>query len=184
MPRKDEPPQVVRELVAHNIRALLDARHKLERPETLDQAIADRIVDFCGTMGFVYFQTAAIAAWVVLNLGLVPFVRPFDRPPFPVLTMFLSVEAVLLAAFVLVGQRRRAAVSDRRADLDVQITLLSEHKTTHVVELLHAIAERVGAPTDVIAKHELREDVAAEHVLDQIEELEERQLEEDRDDGR
>jgi uncharacterized membrane protein len=55
-----------------------------------------------------------------------------------------SVEAIFLSTFVLISQNRISAAADKRADLDLQISLLAEHEITKLVELVSAMADRMG----------------------------------------
>ena len=66
-----------------------------------------------------------------------------------------------------------AAPADRRADLDLQVSLLTEHELTRVVTLVAAMAERMGVPESRAPElAELAKDVAPEKVLDRIDEEE------------
>jgi uncharacterized membrane protein len=95
-------------------------------------------------------------------------VHPWDET-LVVLAMVASVEAIFLSMFILISQNRMAAVSDRRAELDLQVSLLSEHEVTKLVEMVSAIANRLGVScSDDI--EELKRNVAPEAVLDAIEE--------------
>jgi uncharacterized membrane protein len=58
--------------------------------------------------------------------------------------MAASVEAIFLSTFVLISQNRMQAQDEKRAELDLQINLLAEHEITQAVQLLDAIAERLG----------------------------------------
>ncbi|MFC7540767.1 DUF1003 domain-containing protein [Siccirubricoccus deserti] len=71
---------------------------------------------------------------------------------------------------MLISQNRMAAAADKRADLDLHISLLTEHELTKLVELVTAMAERAGvrANADPEVK-EIKKDVAPEAVLDEIE---------------
>ena len=86
-------------------------------------------------MRFVYLHLAFFGFWIVANLGWVPAVPSWD-PSFVVLAMIASVEAIFLSTFVLISQNRMAAVADKRADLDLQISLLAEHEITRLVTLV------------------------------------------------
>ena len=89
--------------------------------------------------------------------------------------MFASVEAIFLSTFVLITQNRMSAQADRRADLDLQISLLAEHEVTRLITLVSVIAERVGIKTTEDKElPELKQDVHPEQVLEKIEETEER----------
>jgi uncharacterized membrane protein len=104
----------------------------------------------------------------VANLGWLPGIPAWD-PSFVVLAMIASVEAIFLSTFVLISQNRMAAAADKRADLDLQVSLLAEHEVTKLVTLVSGIAERIGVRT--VADEELDEitqDIAPEAVLDEI----------------
>jgi len=91
-------------------------------------------------------------------------------PSFVVLAMIASVEAIFLSTFVLISQNRMAAAADKRADLDLQISLLAEHEVTRLAALVGAIADHLGVRTDVDAElDEITQDVAPDAVLDEIE---------------
>ena len=92
----------------------------------LQERLAEAITSFAGSMSFVYLHLAIYAAWIVLNLGFIPSVPKFD-PSFVILATEASVEAIFLSTFVLISQNRTAAASDKRADLDLHINLLTEH---------------------------------------------------------
>ena len=82
-----------------------------------------------------------------------------------------SVEAIFLSTFILITQNRMASVADKRAELDLQISLLAEHEVTRLVTLVSAMAERMHIRTEVDSElNELKQDVAPEVVLDEIEE--------------
>jgi uncharacterized membrane protein len=92
---------------------------------------------------------------------------------FVILGTSASVEAIFLSTFVLISQNRMAALADKRADLDLQISLLAEHEITKVISLTSAIAARLGIEDARDPElTELKQDVAPEAVLDEIEEEE------------
>ena len=103
-----------------------------------------------------------------MNLGLVPFIPRFDRS-FVIMATWASVEAIFLSTFVLISQNRQAAAADRRANLDLQISLLAEHEITRLLKLVSAIAEKHGISEAFDPElAELSQDVAPEAVLDEL----------------
>ena len=120
-------------------------------------------------MRFVYVHLALYGAWIAVNLGAVPGIPAFD-PSFVVLAMVASVEAIFLSTFVLISQNRMAAAADKRADLDLHISLLAEHELTKLTGLVTAVAERLGVAAGADPEiAEVKKDVAPEAVLDAIE---------------
>lgn len=155
-------------VVERNIEALLERQRQQSRARGVQERLADAVTHATGRLGFVYVHLAAILAWVCINLGWTPL-EPFD-PTFVLLATIASVEAILLTAFVLMTQNRMQVDADRRADLDLQISLLTEHELTRLVKLVGELANRLGV--DPAADPELREierDVAPEQLLDTLE---------------
>lgn len=165
------PPQTagLSAVLERNIQALQAHRKREEVEATLQDRIADRITRFTGSLRFVYLHLLLFGGWILINLGWFPVVKPWD-PSFVVLAMIASVEAIFLSTFVLISQNRMAAVSDKRADLDLQISLLAEHEVTRLVTLVSSIADHLGVKTEVDAELDvIRQDVAPDAVLDEIE---------------
>ncbi|MGI8508716.1 MAG: DUF1003 domain-containing protein [Gemmatimonadaceae bacterium] len=156
-------------VIDRNIRALVAERAEEERARSREERIADVVTTFAGSMRFVYLHLAIFGAWITVNLGRVPGVPKFD-PSFVILAMFASVEAIFLSTFVLITQNRMSELAGTRADLDLQISLLSEHELTRVVRLVAAIGNRLGLEEARDPElDELGRDVDPEAVLKQIE---------------
>jgi uncharacterized membrane protein len=157
------------QVVDRNIKALLEHRREQEGSRSWEERIADAITRFTGSMRFVYIHLVLFGAWILINLGWIPGIPRFDRS-FVVLAMLASVEAIFLSTFVLISQNRMAALADRRADLDLQISLLAEHEVTRLITLVAAMAERMDLE---VARNpelaELSQDVAPEKVMEQME---------------
>lgn len=155
-----------------NIDALRRRREDEEARASTEERLARAITRFSGSMRFVYLHLALYAGWIIANLGWVPGLRPWD-PSFVMLAMIASVEAIFLSTFILITQNRMAAAADRRAELDVQISLLAEAEITKLVQLVSEIAERMHVPaTDQGEVEEMKQLVKPEAVLDAIEEAE------------
>ena len=127
------------ETVAKLEQQFLDAR-------TFSERVADAIGGFAGSMSFVLLHVVIFALWFVINRGLIPPIPAFDPYPFMLLSMSVSVEAVLLSTFVLIKQNRMARRADRRNELNLQIDLLSEKEATKNLQLLSRICEHLGIP--------------------------------------
>lgn len=82
------------QVLARNIRTLLEKRRAEESKASVEQKMADSITRFTGSMPFVYLHTAFFGFWIVINLGWLAGcgLRPFD-PSFVVLAMIASVES-------------------------------------------------------------------------------------------
>ena len=167
-------PEGMASALQRNIRALQERRLAEEAASGVVARTAETITRFTGSMRFVTLHLILFGLWVLANLGLLPLVPRFD-PTFVILATWASVEAIFLSTFVLISQNRAAAAADKRADLDLQISLLAEHEVTRLIDLTSAIAEKLGVvQANDPELEELRRDVAPEAVLDEIEATEDR----------
>lgn len=112
---------------------------ELARAEDVQVRIADVVTRFAGSMGFVYAHVLVFLGWMLV----------LERSPWPSLTLVVSLEAIFLSTFVMIGQNRQAAFQRAKADHD----FLSEGEelrantemTRGIEELVHEIHDRVGA---------------------------------------
>jgi uncharacterized membrane protein len=166
-PVRRPPPTGLNNALRRNIAALRERRESEVANAGREARIADAITGFTGSMRFVYLHLSLFGSWIVANLGWVAGVEPWD-PSFVILAMAASVEAIFLSTFVLISQNRMAEDADKRAELDLQISLLAEHEVTRLVGMVDAIAAHLGLPPAEGDLEELKQDVAPEAVLDAI----------------
>ncbi len=155
-------------IVNRNIKALVARRQKDENNKPIEERVADSITRFTGNMAFVYTYVVIFGVWIILNLGWFG-IKPFD-PSFVALSLIASLEAIFLSTFVLMSQNSLDAQADKRADLDLQISLLAEHEITRLITLVTAIAKKL----EIEEAHdpeidELAQDVMPEKIMDTME---------------
>ena len=155
-------------VVERNVRSLLARRQQVEQKKPFQQRLADAITHFTGSMRFVYIHAVIYGAWIIINLPGVPLPK-FD-PSFIILAMVASVEAIFLTTFVLMTQNRMSEEAEKRAELDLQISLLAEYEVTRLITLVKAIAEKLDIEASKDPElPELQQNVAPERVLDVME---------------
>jgi uncharacterized membrane protein len=118
------------EIIRKNISAISTVQRRENAALSAQEKTAGWITDLSGSMLFVYFHAIWFGLWILLNIGVVhiPHLTSFDPYPFGLLTLVVSLEAIFLSTFVLIAQNRMARQSQQRAELDLQINLLSEQK--------------------------------------------------------
>ena len=99
---------------------------------TEQNRLTDAITNFAGSMSFVYVHTVWFGVWVAINLGLVGASFAFDKFPFGLLTMIVSLEAIFLATFVMISQNRQAARADVRSQVDFENNVRGEIWAVHI----------------------------------------------------
>ena len=82
-------------------RRIGDERQIVRALRRAEDRAADRVTRFAGSLNFVYIHTAWFGVWIALNVGLVGGGIAFDKFPFGLLTMIVSLEAIFLATFVM-----------------------------------------------------------------------------------
>jgi uncharacterized membrane protein len=161
-------------IIEQNIHTIISTRQTAANQRTLEERLADAITAFSGRMYFVYFHIIWFGVWLLINMGYLG-IHPFDPYPFGLLTMIVSLEAIFLATFVLISQNRLSAEADRRADLDLQIGLLTEYELTRVLKMLDAIQDKMGIENDTDEELiDLERDVHPEDVLEEMDEIQRR----------
>ena len=144
---------------SHSLTALDENVHEIKRWEEATrharsraEQMSDWIASTAASGPVMMAHAVGFTGWIVINVGLVPQVRPFDPFPFPFLTMTVSLEAIFLALFVLASQNRLARQADRRSHLDLQIDLLAEREMTAVLRLLRDIAAHLKVESSVTSE--------------------------------
>ena len=159
-------------MVERNIKALLERKQREDKERSAENRIADAITAFVGSMTFVYIHIVFFGTWILWNMGWLGL-KPFD-PSLVILAMEASVEAIFLSTFVLISQNRMSAQADKRAELDLQVSLLTEHEVTHLIKMVKAIAQKMDiAESGNPEIEELEKDVAPEKVMDSMEQHQE-----------
>jgi uncharacterized membrane protein len=127
-------------VVAKRVRHEIAVVRKIRTEQT---RLTDAITNFAGSMSFVYLHTAWFGVWVLINLGLLGASVAFDRFPFGLLTMIVSLEAIFLSTFVMISQNRQAGRADVRSELDFENNIRGEIWAVHIGHALGIDADHV-----------------------------------------
>jgi CRP/FNR family transcriptional regulator, cyclic AMP receptor protein len=121
----------------------------MEDTRTQVQIVADWIAEFSGSIAFLVIHIVIFAVWILLNLPQVPGAPMFDPFPFGLLTMVVSLEAIILSVFVLLSQNRQAAKERIRGDIEYEVNLKAEMEVAHLHEKVDNLA---AAAADTAAR--------------------------------
>jgi uncharacterized membrane protein len=111
--------------------------HRERRQRDMQLRIADRITAFAGSMRFVYIHAAIFAFWCATGLfGADPF-------PFNFLTLTVSLEAIFLSTFVMIGQNRQAEFAQAKAEHDFVAQEEELHSNTDLTRAIHALTQEI-----------------------------------------
>jgi uncharacterized membrane protein len=118
-------------------------QHAQQRAESVENRIADTITRFAGSMPFVYVHVIWFTAWIALGV---------ERYPFGLLTMIVSLEAIFLSTFVMIGQNRAEEKRQVLADHEWQKVQSEEQQNDQllgVTSQILALTQAIHAMTSV-----------------------------------
>ncbi len=108
------------------------------------ETVARFLTKSFGSIWFLNTNIAFIFAWIVVNLGLIPGVHPFDPYPFNLLLMIAAFSAMLLAIVVLINQNQQGKIADVRQRIDFEINVRAEHEITKILTMLDELNANLG----------------------------------------
>ena len=103
--------------------------HEARRADDLQLRVADAITAFAGSMTFVYLHVVAFAGWMLVA----------ETSPWPALTLIVSLEAIFLSTFVMIGQNRQAHFAQTKADHDFVAQELELQTNTELTRQIHTL---------------------------------------------
>src|SRR5437764_14551233 len=103
--------------------------HKARRAADTQLRIADAITKFAGSMPFVYIHAVVFAVWMLF----------VESDPWPKLTLIVSLEAIFLSTFVMIGQNRQASFQQAKADHDFVAQELELNVNTELTKRVHEL---------------------------------------------
>jgi uncharacterized membrane protein len=134
------PRRLLRSGQVHHPAVVDEARR---RSQDLQLRLADRITSFAGSMNFVWIHAALFAVWMLL----------LERSPWPTLTLVVSLEAIFLSTFVMIGQNRQASFQQAKADHDFEAQELELKTNTELTRQIHVLTQElhrriIGPPSE------------------------------------
>jgi len=99
------------------------------RAADIQLRVADAITKFAGSMNFVYLHAVGFVLWMLF----------VESSPWPTLTLVVSLEAIFLSTFVMIGQNRQAAFQQAKADHDFVESELELKTNTELTRAIHTM---------------------------------------------
>ncbi|HSS78474.1 MAG TPA: DUF1003 domain-containing protein [Thermoanaerobaculia bacterium] len=140
--------QLLRHTASRNVNLeVADSRSQVEK-------VADWIAAFSGSITFLMIHVVIFAVWILLNVDWLPGWKPpmFDPFPFGLLTMVVSLEAIILSVFVLLSQNRQASKERIRGDIEYEVNLKAELEIAHLHEKMDRLHEEALGRLDELQR--------------------------------
>jgi uncharacterized membrane protein len=116
-------------------------REELRRSARWHEKLAERFTAFIGAPYFVVLHAAWFGLWILINTGVVTIASRFDRYPFSFLSILIGIEAIFITGFILITQNRQSAFSNKRAELDYEMGVLTSRKIDELEAKLDRVLE-------------------------------------------
>ncbi|HEY0227374.1 MAG TPA: DUF1003 domain-containing protein [Mycobacterium sp.] len=124
------PHRLLRDSRTHHPAVLEEAKR---RSESRHLRLADRITAFAGSMNFVWMHAVIFAVWIFV----------LEKYSWPILALVVSLEAIFLSTFVMIGQNRQAAFQQAQADHDFEAQELELKTNTELTRQIQVLTEEL-----------------------------------------
>jgi uncharacterized membrane protein len=136
MPQPPDSREPLAEHVAQTVDRVASIRVRAEKQITRHQRAIELVTAALGRPRTLYVIIVIVAVWCVAN-ALSD--RPRDPPPFFWLQGTIGLAALIMATLILITQNRQTREAEQRAQLDLQVNLLTEQKVAKAIELLEEL---------------------------------------------
>lgn len=150
---------------------------KANEKRSFVEIVIDRTTALFGSHVFLFANVLFLIVWIIINSGIIPVIKPFDKFPFSLLTTAVSIESIIVAILVLTSQNRASKIADLREEVQLQVNVLTEEEITRMMSMLVLLLQKnnIPLPEDKRLQELLRDtDIA------NIEESMEKQIENDK----
>jgi uncharacterized membrane protein len=128
--------------IYENIQAVVELHKRAEKDASKQQRTIEDITDFLGRPMFLFIILIFVSLWILVNILLIKFGLPdFDPPPFIWLQGVLSLGALVLATVILITQNREDMMTERRTQLDLQVSLILDQKVSKLLTMVDQLRQ-------------------------------------------
>jgi uncharacterized membrane protein len=117
------------------VRHPVSVAHEQHRAQDVQLRVADAITSFAGSMRFVYLHAVVFVIWMLF----------VESNPWPTLTLVVSLEAIFLSTFVMIGQNRQASFQQAKADHDFVEQEQQLRDNTEMTRAIHELSKQIHA---------------------------------------
>jgi uncharacterized membrane protein len=128
--------------INENILTVVELHKRADNEVSKQQRTIEDITDFLGRPSFLFIILAFVSLWIIVNVLLIKFgFRSFDPPPFIWLQGLLSLGALLQATMILITQNREDVMTERRTQLDLQVSLILDQKMSKLLTMVDQLRQ-------------------------------------------
>ncbi len=128
--------------INENIQTVVELHKRAENKASTQQRTIEDITDFLGRPTFLFMIIVFVSLWIIVNALLPKFgLSSFDPPPFIWLQGILSLGALLQATMILITQNREDVMTERRTQLDLQVSLILDQKMSKLLTMVDQLRQ-------------------------------------------
>jgi uncharacterized membrane protein len=106
---------------------------------TFGQRVSDKLADVAGSWRFIFSFGLVLGVWVLLNT--VVLIHHWDKYPYILLNLFLSMLAAIQAPVIMMSQNRQEDRDRIRAENDYEVNLKAELEVQELNKKLDGLRE-------------------------------------------
>lgn len=123
--------------IGEHTQTIAELHKRADRNVSPQQRGIEKVTDFLGRPRFLFIILVVVAAWILVNIVLMLSGLPvFDAPPFNWLQGVLALGALLQATLILITQNRQNVMTERRTQLDLEVSLLLDQKMSKLITMV------------------------------------------------
>lgn len=145
-----------------------ETRSSLSPNKNFSDKIALLITITFGSMLFLCICLMVFLIWVLWNTEVISGAQPFDRYPFPVLEMGVSIFAIVLSISVLISQNRIGRLEKTRQKLEFEVNFRAESEITKILQMLHEMQKKMGIHSQDNELEIMKEQIDLQQLHEQI----------------
>jgi uncharacterized membrane protein len=147
----------------------------VEFEEKWADTLARFLTNSFGTLRFLNLTIVFFLVWIIINLGLVPGVAPFDSNSFNWLMVIVQLFSIVLSIVVLISQKREEKINEIYQKMDFEINVRAEHEITKILQMIEKIHREMGIDRPDKELEEMKEKIDIEEVKETVEQVIEEQ---------
>jgi len=123
--------------ISENVQTIAELHKRAERSVSPQQRGIEKVTDYLGRPRFLFIILAIVSLWILVNIVLIKSGVPgFDPPPFIWMQGVLTLGALLQATLILITQNRQDRMTERRTQLDLEVSLLLDQKMSKLITMV------------------------------------------------
>jgi len=143
----------------------------IEFEEKWADALAKFLTKSFGTLQFLILTIIFIVLWIIVNLGLIPGINPFDIYPFIWLVTIVQLFSILLSITILISQNQEKRINKVRQQMDFEINVRAEQEITKILQMIEKIHAELGIAKVDQELEQMKEAIDISEIKEDVEQV-------------